>query len=152
MGAMRCGKASAAILCLAVALLLCSTADAFWPIARATWSHPNGPGLLLGGDPSSVGMRLGPTDARPFVAVQGEWRAGRLDAGILATIDLLIPIAGAGIAGSVMRMWDDGSTYAGARGFVSRSCLSLSAGLYQCFHGPDGDRWQATVGIGLGTP
>ncbi|MFO7949542.1 MAG: hypothetical protein R6U36_04145, partial [Candidatus Fermentibacteraceae bacterium] len=86
-----------------------------------------------------------------FVAVQGEWEAGRVDVGVRSSIDLLIPVAGFAASGSIMKRWDSESTYAGARVWAGKSLLTVSCGLYQRFRGGEGEEWQVTAGVGLGT-
>ena len=140
----------AVILAMMAAASLAASAP-FTPIARVTWSHPGGPGLLLGADPRELGLNIGVTEFGPFLAVQGEWESGRVDAGVRSSIDLLLPVASLGASGSIMKRWDSESTYAGARVWAGRSLITLSCGLYQRFRGDDGDEWQVTAGIGLGT-
>lgn len=142
-------RRAAALLLMAAASLAASAP--FTPIARVTWSHPNGPGLLLGADPRKLGLGVGVTEFGPFVAVQGEWEAGRVDVGVRSSIDLLIPVAGFAASGSIMKRWDSESTYAGARVWAGKSLLTVSCGLYQRFRGEEGEEWLVTAGVGLGT-
>jgi len=126
------------------------TAMGFQPLARATWSTPNGPGLMVGVAPGEIGLNIDASEWSPYVAVAGEWKAGRVDAGVAGGIDLLIPLAGWGVSGSIMKSWTSRSTYAGARAWIREGVLSLSVGMYERFHGESGDYRVITAGIGLG--
>lgn len=95
----------AAALLLTAAASLAASAPFTPPLARVTWSHPNGPGLLLGADPRELGLDVGVSELGPFVAVQGEWEAGRVDVGVRSSIDLLMPVAGFAASGSIMKRW-----------------------------------------------
>jgi hypothetical protein len=135
-----------------VLLVIACRAIAITPIARATWSHPNGPGLILGADPREMGLSIGPTDWRPFVSLQGEWKAGRVDAGVRSSIDLLIPVASIGASGSIMKPWEGEALLAGARLWAAQWLFSATFGVYQRFQGDYGDEWEITLGMGIGTP
>jgi hypothetical protein len=136
---------------LAFAALITSAAvAAAGPMARATWSFPNGPGIMLGAAPGGVGLDVAVAEWSPYVAVQGEWEAGRVDAGLAGNVDFFLPLAGWGVSGSVMKSWSSESTYAGARAWIREGVLSISAGLYERFHGDSGDYRVVTAGIGLG--
>jgi hypothetical protein len=74
-----------------------------------------------------------------------------VDVGVRNTVDIVIPVASLGVSGSVLRRWDSGSTYAGARVWAGKSLITVSCGLYERFRGEDGEDWLVSAGIGVGT-
>lgn len=128
-----------------------SIAEGAYPTAQVQYSWP----LRLGGE---IGVNF--LDFTGFVSSAGPFvtaSAGRdgvgLNAGVKGSILVILPAGTAGICASGLYLWEgDNATYAGARGSVSFSLLTVFGGAYKRLSGDLRDDWLFSLGAGIGLP
>lgn len=122
-----------------------------YPTAQTQYSWP----LRLGGE---IGLNFfRPTGfmlaSGPFVSVSAGRDGLGLNAGLKGALFQFLPFASAGIGASGLYLWEgENATYAGARGSVSFSLISVFSGAYRRVSGNTHDEWLFTLGAGVGTP
>ncbi len=133
-------------------LLPVAVAAAPFPTGQIQYSWP----LRLGGE---LGLNFYQHSwydpvAAPFVSVSAGRDGLGLNAGIKGTLSMFfLPVATAGIGASGLYLWEgEDASYAGARGSVSFSLLSVFSGAYRRVSGDTGDEWLFSLGVGLGMP
>ncbi|NLP04650.1 hypothetical protein GX411_01690 [Candidatus Fermentibacteria bacterium] len=146
MTGIRCGFV-ALVLLLPVAALAIP-----FPTAQVQYSWP----LRLGGEFGLNFYQHSWYDpvAAPFVSVSAGRDGLGLNAGIKGTLSMFfLPVATAGIGASGLYLWEDeDAAYAGARGSVSFSVLSVFSGAYRRISGDTRDEWLFSLGAGVGLP
>jgi hypothetical protein len=133
------------------ALLLLSGAAGAMPTAQIQYSWP----LRLGGElgaslfePSGFMLASG-----PFVTASVGRDGAGLNAGLKGSLFMILPYATAGIGASGLYLWDgNDAAYAGARGSVSFSMLTVFGGAYRRLSGDRQDDWLFSLGCGMGMP
>jgi hypothetical protein len=134
-----------------ILLTLVSVAEGAFPTAQIQHSWP----LRLGGEIGAnffrpTGLMLA---AGPFVTVSAGRDGLGLNAGLKGSLFQFLPFATAGIGASGLYLWEgDDATYAGARGSVSFSLLTVFGGAYKRLSGDQRDDWLFSLGAGIGLP